>query len=81
MTNEQNPGGLIQIRNGQIQKREDVCPSKKLDLADVRARIDAVTSQDLQKVAKAMLQTKLTLVAFGDVSHVPAYDKVQAMFK
>jgi MoCo/4Fe-4S cofactor protein with predicted Tat translocation signal len=41
MTNEQNPGGLIQIKN-----REDVCPSKKLDLADVRARIDAATAHD-----------------------------------
>jgi MoCo/4Fe-4S cofactor protein with predicted Tat translocation signal len=46
MTNEQNPGGLIQINNGQIKKREDVCPSKKLDLNDVRARIDAATAHD-----------------------------------
>src|SRR5216684_2570232 len=46
MTNEQNPGGLIQINNGQIKKTEDVCPSKKLDLADVRARIDAATAHD-----------------------------------
>jgi len=46
MTNQQNPGGLIQINNGQIQKREDVCPSKKLDLADVRARIDQATAHD-----------------------------------
>jgi len=46
MTNQQNPGGLIQINNGQIKKREDICPSKKLDLADVRARIDAATAHD-----------------------------------
>jgi MoCo/4Fe-4S cofactor protein with predicted Tat translocation signal len=42
MTNdEKNPGGLIQIK-----KREDVCPSKKLDLATVRERIDAATAHD-----------------------------------
>jgi MoCo/4Fe-4S cofactor protein with predicted Tat translocation signal len=46
MTNQQNPGGLIQINKGQIKKREDVCPSKKLDLADVRARIDQATAHD-----------------------------------
>src|SRR5579863_6565761 len=41
MTNEKNPGDLIQIK-----KTEDVCPSKKLDLADVRERIDAATAHD-----------------------------------
>jgi molybdopterin-containing oxidoreductase family iron-sulfur binding subunit len=42
MTNdEKNNGGLIQIK-----KREDVCPSKKLDLASVRERIDAATAHD-----------------------------------
>src|ERR1035438_9782801 len=42
MTNdEKNPGGLIQIK-----KREDVCPSKTLDLATVRERIDAATAHD-----------------------------------
>jgi MoCo/4Fe-4S cofactor protein with predicted Tat translocation signal len=41
MTNEKNPGDLVQI-----QTREDVCPSKKLDLADVRARIDHATAHD-----------------------------------
>ena len=42
MTNdEKNTAGLIQIK-----KREDVCPSKKLDLNDVRERIDAATAHD-----------------------------------
>jgi molybdopterin-containing oxidoreductase family iron-sulfur binding subunit len=41
MTNEKNNGGLIQIK-----KREDVCPSKTLDLATVRERIDAATAHD-----------------------------------
>jgi molybdopterin-containing oxidoreductase family iron-sulfur binding subunit len=42
MTNdEKNNGGLIQI-----QKREDVCPSKKLDLNLVRDRIHAIAAHD-----------------------------------
>jgi MoCo/4Fe-4S cofactor protein with predicted Tat translocation signal len=42
MTNdEKNTAGLIQIK-----KREDVCPSKKLDLNLVRERIDAATAHD-----------------------------------
>src|SRR5579871_1528451 len=41
MTNEKNPGDLIQIK-----KREDVCPSKTLDLAAVREKIDAATAHD-----------------------------------
>ncbi len=42
MTNdEKNPGGLIQIK-----KREDVCPSKTLDLATVRERLDAAIAHD-----------------------------------
>jgi MoCo/4Fe-4S cofactor protein with predicted Tat translocation signal len=42
MTNdEKKSGGLIQI-----QKREDVCPSRKLDLASVREKIDQATAHD-----------------------------------
>jgi molybdopterin-containing oxidoreductase family iron-sulfur binding subunit len=41
MTNEKNNGDLIQIK-----KREDVCPSKTLDLATVRERLDAATAHD-----------------------------------
>jgi len=42
MTNdEKNTAGLIQIK-----KREDVCPSKTLDLNLVRERIDAATAHD-----------------------------------
>src|SRR5579863_7587888 len=42
MTNdEKNNGGLIQIKT-----REDVCPSKKLDLAVVREKMDAAAAHD-----------------------------------
>src|SRR4029077_15516922 len=38
---EKNTAGLIQIK-----KREDVCPSKTLDLKLVREKIDAATAHD-----------------------------------
>jgi MoCo/4Fe-4S cofactor protein with predicted Tat translocation signal len=42
MTNEEkNPGSLVQIK-----KREDACPSKKLDLSAVRTKIDQATAHD-----------------------------------
>ncbi len=42
MTNhDKTNGGLIQIKT-----REDVCPSKKLDLNDVRERLDAATAHE-----------------------------------
>ena len=42
MTNDdKTSGGLIQIKT-----REDVCPTKKLDLATVREKIDAATAHD-----------------------------------
>ncbi|HKH97560.1 MAG TPA: TAT-variant-translocated molybdopterin oxidoreductase [Candidatus Sulfotelmatobacter sp.] len=43
MNDEQNPGGLIQIK-----KREDICPGKKgaLDLNAVREKINAATAHD-----------------------------------
>ncbi|HEY3973945.1 MAG TPA: TAT-variant-translocated molybdopterin oxidoreductase [Candidatus Sulfotelmatobacter sp.] len=40
-SDKKNNGGLIEIK-----KREDVCPSKKLDLADVREKIDQATAHD-----------------------------------
>ncbi|MGA7752474.1 MAG: TAT-variant-translocated molybdopterin oxidoreductase, partial [Candidatus Sulfotelmatobacter sp.] len=45
MTNDdKNNGGLIQIK-----KREEVCPSKKLDLNVVRERIDAAREHDARE--------------------------------
>jgi MoCo/4Fe-4S cofactor protein with predicted Tat translocation signal len=44
MTIENKNDGLVQIK-----KREDVCPSKKLDLADLREKIDAATEHDARE--------------------------------
>jgi molybdopterin-containing oxidoreductase family iron-sulfur binding subunit len=41
MKNDEQIGGLVQIKS-----REDVCPGKKLSLAEVRERIDFATSDD-----------------------------------
>ena len=42
MTNdEKNNGGLVQIKT-----REDICPTKRLDLGTVREKIDAATAHD-----------------------------------
>ncbi|HEX3821332.1 MAG TPA: TAT-variant-translocated molybdopterin oxidoreductase, partial [Candidatus Sulfotelmatobacter sp.] len=46
---ETKSGGLIQVRNDQITKKEDVCPSKKLSLADVRERIDFAIADDAKR--------------------------------
>jgi MoCo/4Fe-4S cofactor protein with predicted Tat translocation signal len=45
MTNdEKNHGGLVKITKG-----EDVCPSKRLDLATVREKLDAATAHDARE--------------------------------
>jgi MoCo/4Fe-4S cofactor protein with predicted Tat translocation signal len=41
MMNDEHNGDLVQIK-----KREDVCPSKKLDLNVVREKLDAATAHD-----------------------------------
>ena len=44
-------------------------------------QISAVTAQDIQRVAKGLVQSKLAVAAVGDVSYVPSYDALQALFK
>ena len=44
-------------------------------------QISAVTAQDIQRVAKGLVQSKLAVAAVGDVSYVPSYDTLQALFK
>jgi molybdopterin-containing oxidoreductase family iron-sulfur binding subunit len=44
MPNDENKSGLVQIT-----KKEDVCPGKKLSLADVRERIDYAIADDAER--------------------------------
>jgi len=39
--------------------------------------VDAVTADDLRAVLKECLKTKLTVVAYGDVQHLPTYDLIE----
>lgn len=45
------------------------------------AKIDAVTTADVQKVAKKMLATPLSLATYGNAVQVPRYDVIDAMLK
>lgn len=49
--------------------------------ADISAQIEAVQADDIQRVAKAMLQTPLSVAAAGDLSHLPRYEQIQRAFK
>jgi processing peptidase subunit alpha len=48
---------------------------------DLFGKIDGLTSADLQSAAKAALSSKPTVVALGNVEHVPSYSSVEAMLK
>lgn len=54
---------------------------KCLSAAEMSAAIAKVTEADVKGVAKAMLATNPTLVAYGDVTNAPLYADVQALFK
>lgn len=47
---------------------------------ELAAQIDAVTAEDLQRVAQAMLKTKPSLSAHGDLTNLPRYDEIAARF-
>merc|ERR1719491_2412308 len=43
--------------------------------------VDSISADDLRNVLKACLRTKLTFVAYGEVSGLPSYDDVAKFFK
>ncbi|EKX48409.1 hypothetical protein GUITHDRAFT_106014 [Guillardia theta CCMP2712] len=43
------------------------------------AEVSAITSQDLQKVAKQILSSPLSFAAYGDVAYVPSYSEIVAL--
>jgi processing peptidase subunit alpha len=55
---------------GRVQTPQQICQL-----------IDSVNSEDIQRVAKKMLSTPLSLAAFGDLAHLPRYDLIQRSFK
>lgn len=44
-------------------------------------QIDDVTRDDLLRVARSMLATRPSMVAYGDLSKVPAYEEVEKVFE
>lgn len=44
--------------------------------ADICAKIEKVTPEDITRVAKDMLSTPLTFAAYGDVTKVPRFDEM-----
>lgn len=48
---------------------------------ELLASIAKVTVQDIQRVAKKMIASPMSLAASGDLSFVPRYDIIQAQFK
>jgi predicted Zn-dependent peptidase len=49
-----------------------------LSAIDVCARIDAVTKDDLLRVASTILQSKPTLTALGPIQHLPQLDAIRS---
>ena len=47
---------------------------------ELAAEVDKVTAEDVQRVAAKMLQTPLSVAAFGDLSFCPRYDLIQNKF-
>jgi len=49
--------------------------------SDISAQIEAVSGEDIQRVAKSMLATPLTVAAAGDLTQLPRYEQIQRAFK
>lgn len=50
-------------------------------VAEMVDGIGKVTEADVQRVAKALVATNPTMVAYGNISTAPLYADVQALFK
>jgi predicted Zn-dependent peptidase len=53
------------ITFGKVKSPEEIC-----------ADIDAVTEDDIRRVASEMLKTNPTVAAYGNVSRLPRYDQI-----
>lgn len=56
--------------------RQLITYNKIKSAADICAEIDAVTADDIQRTASAMLKTKPSVAAYGDLSLLPRYDSI-----
>jgi len=61
--------------------RQMLTYGKREDPISLCSRIDQVTAEQIHQAAKSALASPVTLVAFGDVSHVPSYEMVASRFR
>jgi len=61
--------------------RQVITYGKVQTAADISAQIDAVTAEDIARVAKDMLKTPVTIAAAGDLTSLPRYEQIQRAFK
>lgn len=48
---------------------------------DLSKQIESVTAEDIQRVAKAMIATPVSIAAAGDLTTLPRYEQIQRAFK
>jgi hypothetical protein len=41
--------------------------------------LDEVQSRDIVRIAERMLNSKLSMAAYGDLSYLPTYEKIRSM--
>jgi len=71
---------------GRVQKLEDLgrqllTYDKVQSPQEISAQIDAVTAEDIKRVATAMLKTPVSIAACGNTSFLPNYDSVKGNFQ
>ena len=59
--------------------RQVLFHGSRRDPSEYYEAIGKVTSDDLLRIAERLLSKKLTMVGFGDLRQLPAYEKVQSV--
>ena len=54
---------------------------KRLEPEDLCKQIDGLTGKQIQQAAQALLSSKPTVAAFGDISALPSYEQIEGLFK
>jgi len=73
----------LEYRNIELEDigRQVVASDERKSAAELCAMIESVTPQQLQSLAKRMLESKPSVGAFGDLKNVPNYEEIEAAFK
>eukprot|EP00405_Crypthecodinium_cohnii_P017596 CAMPEP_0206462148 /NCGR_PEP_ID=MMETSP0324_2-20121206/25807_1 /ASSEMBLY_ACC=CAM_ASM_000836 /TAXON_ID=2866 /ORGANISM="Crypthecodinium cohnii, Strain Seligo" /LENGTH=550 /DNA_ID=CAMNT_0053934251 /DNA_START=52 /DNA_END=1704 /DNA_ORIENTATION=+ len=73
----------LEMRNVMMEDigRQLILSGKVGNTAEFGAMIDAVTVQDVQNVLRECLKSAPTVIAYGGVQSVPAYDAIKNLFQ